>query len=227
MGEVDSPSESKQAKLPIIGTIYVCEKQGNNVDGQGTEKMPFQTLVKAVSTIGGETKQYEIYLRKEILENYQLAPKAALKKAVNTFKADQKKAEKAAERSQKDKEEAEKNKASMEAKLESAKALKLVQDPSLPKAKFIKLRDSTSNRDVRVKVSGWVHRTRTQGKDMMFVVVRDGYGFIQCVMTGSLCHTYEALTLSRETTISVYGTIKVLPEGKSVRYNLKLGSRRS
>jgi aspartyl/asparaginyl-tRNA synthetase len=50
----------------------------------------------------------------------------------------------------------------------------------------IKIRDAVVSRGKRVKVSGWVHRLRVQGKDMMFVVLRDGSGYLQCVLTGQL-----------------------------------------
>ena len=198
-----------------LGSLYVCEQQGSDEEGRGTEKMPYKTLFKAISTAKGEPKAYDIFIRKAILDNYELAAKAATKKVVNAYHAEQKKAAKAAERALLDKENAEKNKAAEEAKFEHAKSIIITEDKSLPVAKFIKLRDAVQNRNVRVKVSGWIHRIRVQGKDMMFVVLRDGYGFIQCVMTGEMCHTYHALTLSRESTISVYGVIKVLPEGKS------------
>ena len=208
-------NEKMNEVVQKLGSLYVCEQQGNDLEGRGTEKMPFQSLLKAITVAKGEPKAYDIYIRKAILDNYELAAKSATKKVVNIYSAEQKKAAKLQERLLLEKENAEKNKAAEDAKLEHAKSIKIVQDASLPLAKFIKLRDAEKFRDVRVKVSGWIHRIRVQGKDMMFVVLRDGYGFIQCVMTGEMCHTYDALTLSRESTISVYGIIKELPEGKT------------
>lgn len=40
-------------------------------------------------------------------------------------------------------------------------------------------------REKRVRVSGWVHRLRQQ-KELTFIVLRDGTGFLQCILTGKL-----------------------------------------
>ena len=50
----------------------------------------------------------------------------------------------------------------------------------------IKLSVAEKYRDQRVKVFGWVHRFRVQGKDIMFIVLRDGYGYLQCVLNNNL-----------------------------------------
>ena len=50
----------------------------------------------------------------------------------------------------------------------------------------IRIRDSVTHRDQRVKVFGWVHRLRRQGKNLMFIVLRDGNGVLQCVLSDLL-----------------------------------------
>ncbi|KAI9298471.1 asparaginyl-tRNA synthetase [Neoconidiobolus thromboides FSU 785] len=106
--------------------------------------------------------------------------------------------------------------------MEEAKKVTLEEDKSLEKANRIQIRQSTENRGKRIKVSGWVHRLHVKGKDMMFVELRDGSGFLQCVLTNRLCHTFDAITLTLESTVTIYGVITELPEGKKAPGNHEL-----
>ena len=85
--------------------------------------------------------------------------------------------------------------------------------------KQIKIREGEGYRGQRIKVSGWVHRLRRQGGSMMFLDLRDGTGILQCILTDKQCQTYDALTLSTEATVTLYGTLQKVPEGKSVSNN--------
>ncbi|MGH0146512.1 UNVERIFIED_CONTAM: hypothetical protein FKN15_034024 [Acipenser sinensis] len=85
----------------------------------------------------------------------------------------------------KDKKEAE-DAIRREKNLEEAKKIVIKNDPSLPEPETLKIRSLEEFRDRRVKVFGWVHRLRRQGKNLMFIVLRDGTGYLQCVLTDEL-----------------------------------------
>ncbi|KAI8815958.1 uncharacterized protein EV422DRAFT_547736 [Fimicolochytrium jonesii] len=192
-------------KNMALGTpVHVCEVQGDDA-GQGTEQAPYKTVAKALEhpSVG----EGNIVVRKSTEEGYQPIAKTALKKAQKLFEANQKKAQKLAAA-------AADSAAAEEKKLEEAKKIVITEDASLPAAKKIRIRDGEKHRGERVKVSGWLHRHRSQGKDLMFLVLRDGTGYLQCVLNGKLCQTYDAITLIRESTVTVYGVLQVVPEGK-------------
>lgn len=112
---------------------------------------------------------------------------------------------KAMEKSKKEEEALARSAAENAARLERARQITITQDPSLPAAKQVKIRDLGSHIGERVKVFGWVQHLRQDGKKLWFIDLRDGTGFAQAVLTGSMCMTYEAATLVREASVAIYG----------------------
>lgn len=161
---------------------------------------------------------------------YELVSKSQLKKVQKIWVREQYKSEDKRKKLLEDEDKRLKN-------LEESKTIILYEDVSLPSAVLIKIRQGVGYRDRRVKLFGWVHRLRRQGttssnemsfhkchtdvisftgKALMFVTLRDGTGFLQCVLNDVLCQTYDALTLSTEASVQVSGILKTVPEGKNV-----------
>lgn len=203
---------SDEVQKMSLGEIYTSDSTGSDETGDGTAEKPFKSVLQAMKHAGKEPFPTIYVDGKEEGKKFEVAAKAQLKKWQKNWQRD---ANKAADRAKKDAEDAERR----EKNLEEAKKIVITQDASLPKPTEIKIRDSTANRNTRVKIYGWVHRLRRQGKNLMFIVLRDGTGFLQCVFTNTLCHTYEALTLATEAAICIYGEIKELPEGKTAPGN--------
>lgn len=126
--------------------------------------------------------------------------KSQLKKMKRLEAQRKKKEEQEAKRKAKQEEEFQK-------RLEEAKKITISEDTSLPSAKKIKIKQAPDFVGQRVKIGGWVHRKREQSKKLMFLVLRDGSGIIQTVLNGELCQTVEAITLHREASVYVYGTL--------------------
>lgn len=171
-----------------------------------------------LETYGNQSK---IQVRKLSTDEYKEITASSMKKALKGVEVNAKKKAKAEELINARANNATAAEAEEARKLEAAKAIAVVQDTSLPEAIKIKIRSSTDSRDVRVRVSGWVHRFRDQ-KGLIFVVLRDGTGYLQCVLSGKLAQAYDAITLTLESTLTVYGTISALPEGKTAPGNHEL-----
>eukprot|EP00479_Gromia_sphaerica_P009073 TRINITY_DN3702_c0_g1_i1.p2 TRINITY_DN3702_c0_g1~~TRINITY_DN3702_c0_g1_i1.p2 ORF type:complete len:138 (-),score=25.64 TRINITY_DN3702_c0_g1_i1:1058-1471(-) len=70
-----------------------------------------------------------------------------------------------------------------------AKKIVIEEDPDLPPAIKIRVKDMKNHDGERIKISGWAHRVRRQGK-AIFVLLRDGTGLVdsilQCVLADNL-----------------------------------------
>lgn len=203
--EITKPLEKLAvAEGPVV---YVNEQAGKDDDScaKGTEEAPYQTAAYALYKSGAESS---ILIFKE--DKYETISPSALKKAKKGAEGLAKKADKAAKLSQ----QASDKEAEEARKLEASKKIVIKEDKSLPEAKKIKIRSAEASRGTRVKVSGWIHRLRVQ-KGVAFLVLRDGTGFLQAVLSGDLASAHTTQTLTIESTVTVYGVVKPVPEGQS------------
>ncbi|CAH2051822.1 unnamed protein product, partial [Iphiclides podalirius] len=188
--------------------LYTSEKKGNDDTGDGTKENPFKTILQAMRHAGKEPFPTIYVDGKEEGIDYDVAAKSQLKKIQKIWVREN---YKAADRAKADEDSNEKR----QQNLEEAKKIILKEDPSLPPAKVIKICEAADHRGERICIKGWVHRLRRQGRALAFLTLRDGTGFIQCVLHGALCQTYNALVLSTESSVILYGKLEVVPEGKT------------
>ncbi|XP_011702286.1 PREDICTED: asparagine--tRNA ligase, cytoplasmic [Wasmannia auropunctata] len=196
---------SEKASLP---GIYTSDKNGSDETGDGSESNPFKTVLRAMRHANKEPFPVIYQDSREKDKKYEPASKSQLKKAQKIWIREQYKNEDKEKKLLEDEEKRLKN-------IEEAKTIVIEEDKTLPEAKEIKIRQAVDHRDQRVKIYGWVHRLRRQGKALMFITLRDGTGFLQCVLTDKLCQTYNALILATEASVQLFGVLKALPEGKN------------
>ena len=192
----------------LLDAIYTSQKIGDDETGNGTESAPFKTVLKAMRHAGKEPFPLIYQDSQKDGKKYEVASKSQLKKVQKLWVREQYKNEDKQKKLLEDEEKRLKN-------LEEAKSVVIKEDDTLPSAVDIKVNESVDYRGQRVKFCGWVHRLRRQGRALMFVTLRDGSGFLQCVLSDVLCQTYDALTLSTEASVQVFGTLKIVPEGKN------------
>ncbi|KAI0028818.1 asparaginyl-tRNA synthetase [Vararia minispora EC-137] len=190
---------------------HVDKASGSDTTGDGTFDAPYQTLGFALFTHGQDEK---LLVRNDAQSTYEEPTQSALKKAKKDADGLEKKKKKAEEIAAKEAKASSAEKEKQEKRLEESKKIKLIDDPALPAAIKSKINKLISLRDNRVRVFGWVHHVRDQ-RGIIFIDLRDGTGFLQCVLSGDVAKTYEALTLTIETSVELVGTLQVVPEGKS------------
>jgi len=201
-----------------MSQVFVNEKTGSDsADVSGSEQQPFQT--PAFALFKNEDAKILVYKQLEDSEEfgYSEISASALKKAKKGAEGLKKKQEKQA----KLQEEQKKKQDDAAKKFSEMDLISIKEDESLPEAKKIKLRQVQDSIGTRVAVQGWIHRLRLQ-KGLGFITLRDGTGFIQCILTGDLakCKTTHELTL--ESTVTIKGVINKLPEGKSAPGGVEL-----
>ncbi|XP_060524939.1 asparagine--tRNA ligase, cytoplasmic [Cylas formicarius] len=188
--------------------IYTSDSCGNDETGIGTKEKPFKTILQAMRKAGSEPFPPILVDGKEEGVTFEEAAKSQLKKVQKIWVRENYKLAEKKKKEQEDSEKRVKN-------LEEARKIVIEEDKTLPTAQRIKIVQGLNYRDKRVKIYGWAHRIRRQGKNLMFITLRDGTGFLQAVLNDKLCLTHDAIVLQTESSIILYGVLKTVPEGKS------------
>ncbi|XP_058896423.1 asparagine--tRNA ligase, cytoplasmic isoform X1 [Kogia breviceps] len=191
----------------VLAELYVSDREGSDATGDGTKEKPFKTGLKALMTVGKEPFPTIYVDSQKENERWDVISKSQMKNIRKLWHREQLKSE------SREKKEAEDN-LRREKNLEGAKKITIKNDPSLPEPNCVKIRELEGYRGQRVKVFGWVHRLRRQGKNLMFLVLRDGTGYLQCVLSDDLCQCYNGVILSTESSVAVYGRLNLTPKGK-------------
>ena len=193
----------------FVRDYYVSEKGGSDSIGDGSEQFPFKTLRRLF-----ESGDMEAILETKIYvdgegddgERWMEIPKTRLKKAAKNFRHARNKAA---------------NSISTRP-VTAADFVVIKEDTLLPKATRAKIRDLHKFIGKRVQVYGWAHRIRRQTKKLMFIILRDGTGLLQCLLAGDLPQTADGLTLSTESSLFVKGVVAKVPEGQKAPGDFEL-----
>lgn len=168
----------RQAEHPNtapLPPVYVDDVKGSDDKGNGSKVSPYATPLAALKAQGVAITLFTAKRQSptDVEAEWQPISASALKKAKRLHDEAMRKAEKAAKASAVD-----------EARLDAAKAIKL-EEPA-GEATRIKLNRTVEFREKgRVRLFGYVHRLRQQ-KNLTFLTLRDGSGFLQCVLAGKL-----------------------------------------
>lgn len=201
------PIEEQMSSLNIDDPIYICIESGSDINGNGSKEKPYQSLVEAMCLIRKKFSghyNFNFFVRKVLADQFQPASQSSIKKATGIVDGRLKKLAKNNQN----------NTANIPEKTlvcETSESSDF--DIKNPGTAFATFKIFAAPLNTRVKISGWIHRLRLQ-KSVAFITLRDGTGFIQCVLESSLLNK-TARSLTVESTVSVYGLISPVPAGHS------------
>ena len=218
-------------------SIYIDEDVGrDDSTATGTESAPYKSLAEALwqqppkDGLQYLTRKSQTDATGENVDpaaklEWKPAAKSAMKKASGAVEGRRKKAAKEQELAIREKKESE----ARQQVLEEAKKVVIKEDPSLPKPTKIRLDETAGvklgspeeGKGTRVRVVGRVHRLRPQ-KGYIFMTLADGYGYLQCILSGDLIKTYDAMTLTLETSLSIHGEMRAVPPKQHAPNNREL-----
>uniref|UniRef100_A0A5S6QBM7 Asparagine--tRNA ligase, cytoplasmic n=1 Tax=Trichuris muris TaxID=70415 RepID=A0A5S6QBM7_TRIMR len=190
-----------------LAALYISDGRGSDDHGDGTQDKPFKTVLRAMMAVGKEPFPELLVQGSNGSTEWAKVTRSQFKKCHRLWQQEMNKRKEKASKEAEDAVRRAEN-------LEAAKRVVVEEDASLPKLDVVKIRDVNENIGRRVRMYGWVHRLRRQGKFLMFVILRDGTGYLQCVISNTLCRTYDAIVLSPEASILIAGTLLEVPEGK-------------
>lgn len=195
-------SSEKVQELSLQQKVYVSESGKDDKTADGSQAAPFATAAYAIHS----TKSENVYVQKD--GEYEQITASALKKARKNADGIAKKLAKAEKAAADDaaRREAEQAK-------QAAASQIVIKDSGAP-AKRAHIRDLQALRGERVSVSGWIHRLRAQ-KGLVFIVLRDGTGYLQVVLSGDLANARQTQELTLESTVEVKGLLQAVPSGKT------------
>ncbi|SJM87665.1 probable Asparagine--tRNA ligase, cytoplasmic [Zygosaccharomyces bailii] len=199
-------------------SIYINESSG--IDGLstvGSADKPFQTASYALFAQSEGNSEPKLLVFKKEDNEYQEISASALKKARKGAEGLKKKALKQKELDAKKQKQQAENAARQMAALD----IKIEEDKSLPTAHRVKINKAPEFVGQRVKVYGWIHRLRNN-KKLVFIVLRDGSGFLQAVLTGDLALAKQTQELTLESSVALYGKVNKVPEGKTAPGGIEL-----
>lgn len=183
-------------------SLYVCPSLGDDFKGNGTKELPFKSNVRAIKEYFNDIKScpdFLIFRRDSSAQPFEEISKSAFKRAKKGFQVLEKKNKEIRK----------------EIKVEENNPqIQKLSDQLISNSKIIKIRECVDNLEEKVLINGWVHRIRKQGKNMVFLVLRDGSGYVQCLVTGNtLCHSL--MSVNEETCVQIIGNIVKVPPNKS------------
>lgn len=165
---------------------HVHETNGSDSEGNGSQSAPFQSILGAYLYKNSTEIDCLVFKPSESPDqpgSYLTATSTAIKRAKKGYELHHKKQAKANKAGEALKDREVSFKQDDATRLEESR--KIVLEETEGTSQRIKIHQAIATRDVKVRVFGWVHRLRQQ-KGLIFLVLRDGTGFLQCVLTGKL-----------------------------------------